>query len=256
MRLKIFSDIHLEFSNAGYDHIWQPNPEDRNTILLLAGDIGVGMQARTFVEELCKNFHSVLLICGNHEFYGQEYMTVLNGWKNFEENEADKNFHFLDRDTRIIDGVRFIGDTMWTSFEHGDQRLMARAEYAMNDYGRIKVGDNFLKPAFTFQRHTEFINYLEQKLAEPFDGKTVVMTHHSPLNYGRIKYHGPSYDPFYFACLENRIKEWGKPDLWVHGHAHVSHDTQVGNTRILANPHGYLNYSVNTKFNKDIIIEL
>lgn len=256
MKLKLWSDIHLEFSNAKYDHIWEPAPEDKDTVLILAGDIGVGMQARSFVEELCKNFHSVLLVCGNHEFYGQEYMTVVNGWKQFEENEADKNFHFLDCDTRIIDGVRFIGDTMWTSFENGDQDLMARAEYAMNDYGRIKVGDNFMKPAFTFERHNRFMNYLEAEIQKPFDGKTVVITHHSPLNYGRVTYHGPKWDPFYFASLEARIREWGKPDLWVHGHAHVSHETQVASTRVIANPHGYHNYHTNGKFDNKKIIEL
>lgn len=256
MKIRLWSDIHLEFSDAQYDHIWQANDEDKDITLILAGDIGVGMQARTFVENLCGHFKHVLLICGNHEFYKQEYMTVINGWKTFEEQEALRNFHFLDCDTRVLDGVRFIGDTMWTSFEHGDQALMQRAEYAMNDYGRIKVGDKFMKPAFTFERHTRFMNYLEEEIVKPHDGKTVVITHHSPLNYGRVQYHGPEWDPFYFACLEDRIAEWGKPDLWVHGHAHVSHDTQVANTRIIANPHGYMNYRLNPDFDKDIIIEL
>jgi predicted phosphodiesterase len=255
MRIRVFSDLHLEFSDHKFDHIWTPSEEDKDTVLLLAGDIDVGRSSGEFMEELCRHFKYVLRICGNHEFYNHEFDTVLQFWRDFEVM-GPHNFHFLNSDKRVIDGVRFLGGTMWTGFNKADPVTMVHAQQGMNDYHTIKRGGKFLSPYYILEQHKEFMNFLNKELETPFDGPTVVMTHHSPGNH--LKRRGcPAFgtDHCYFADLEELI---GNTDikLWVHGHTHEQWDYMINETRVVCNPYGYHNYRTNPDFDKVIMLEV
>lgn len=254
-QLRLLSDLHLEFTKYKFNHIWEPNDEDKNIILLLAGDIGVGEQSREFIENLCNSFKHVLKICGNHEFYNQEFFKVIDGWKKIEE-EGPKNFHFLHNDYRIIDGIRFLGGTMWTSLKNADPIVVFEVRNGLNDYSAIKNMRRPINPDFIIDQHTEFMKFLRDKLSEEFDGKTVIMTHHSPGDVNRSEYQGGNLDYAYYACLENLMLEQDNIDLWVHGHTHVSQDYMINQTRIVCNPFGYMGYSTNNNFNKNLILEI
>lgn len=254
MKLKLWSDLHLEFSKS-FDHIWTPSDEDKETILLLAGDIHLGSSAAIFIEELCKSFKHVLYIHGNHEYYGRDFNNTIEDWKRYEEN-GPKNFHFLRNDWRILDGVRFLGGTMWTSFDNADPMAMRTALREINDYQEIHCEGEKIRPSFIYREHMKFMDFLEEKLAEPFEGKTVVMTHHSPGNAvkrnGRIC--GLS-DHCYYADLEHMIG-YTNIAIWVHGHTHQNADYMVNETRVVCNPYGYHRMATNPNFNKDLILEV
>jgi hypothetical protein len=256
MKIRVLSDLHLEFSEHKFDHIWTPGPDDKEITLLLAGDIDVGNCSEIFVDELCKHFKYVLKISGNHEFYHHDFERVISDWKDFELN-GPKNFHFLHNDGRILDGVRFLGGTMWTSFNDGDPMVMATAHRGMNDYVQIHCRGERITPAFILKQHDEFMEFLLKKFDEPFDGKTVVMTHHSPGNVlkcrGRMS---DLLDHCYFANLDQLIGHHDIVSLWLHGHVHQSYDYMINNTRVVCNPYGYLGYSTNPTFDKDLILEI
>lgn len=258
MKIRLWSDLHLEFSDLKFNHIWTPDEEDKDQILLLAGDIGKGMQARRFIEPLCENFRHVLYTCGNHEFWEQpDFHRHIDTWRRYEQDEGAPNFHFMYNDWRILDGVRFLAGTMWTDFDGGDQIAMGAAHRIMNDFAYIKSEGKPITPRFIIREHDSFIDFLLQKWDEPFDGKTVVMTHHSPGNELRRK--GNRQDRVgsaYFADLEQMIGHHNKAHLWVHGHTHRNWDYIINETRVVCNPYGYYGHSTNPGFDSKLVIEI
>jgi len=257
MKIKLWSDLHLEFRENKFDHLWSDKSSDElDTTLLLAGDIGVGMGGTEFVTEMCKHFKHVLRICGNHEFYDHDHDSIIAGWTEFEETGPD-NFHFLNNDWRELDGVRFLGGTMWTGMNNGDYRAISDAERGMNDYACIKHKGMSINPRFTIMQHNKFMDALNEKLAEPFDGPTVVMSHHSPGNFLKRKQRQPyGVDHAYFADLEELIGNHTEIKLWVHGHTHENWDYMINETRVVCNPYGYHGYATNKGFDRDIILEV
>lgn len=256
MKIQLWSDLHLEHSNYTYNHIWAPRPENADQILILAGDIGCGNLARYFIQDLCASFSHVLMVCGNHEFYDFDFDRVIRMWEEFEE-QGPKNFHFLHNDWRIIDGVRFLGGTMWTSLDDGDPITMGHAHRVMTDYALIKHDDRPITPYFTMAEHDKFIEFLLKKFDEPFDGATVVITHHSPGNALRRRGRaGHRTDASYFADIEDMIGWHNKAKVWCHGHTHRSYDYMINETRVVSNPYGYHGNATNLDFDPDFSFEV
>jgi predicted phosphodiesterase len=254
MKIRLFSDLHLEFSDHSFDHVWVPSDDDADMTLLLAGDIDVGLLGQEFIQEACRRYKHVLRICGNHEFYHNDYTSVINGWKQYEES-GPSNFHFLYNDWRILDGVRFLGGTMWTSLNDGDFIVRMSALSTMNDFEYITSGKSKITPDFVISEHDKFIKFLLTKFEESFDGPTVVMTHHSPGNIikcqGRIR---SNTDYAYFAEIDDMIGHHNKADLWVHGHTHDNFDYMINETRVVCNPYGYHGTATNPDFNANIVL--
>ncbi len=257
MKIKLFSDIHLEFRNNLFDHIHIEHPDDKETTLLLAGDISTGIGAQPFVEEMCKHFKHVLMIHGNHEYYYNDFEKTVKDWQDWELSGSPKNFHFLYNDWRILDGVRFLGGTMWTDFNDGDTISMGAAHRIMADYQEIRSGGQRITPHFIIREHDRFMDFLIQKFDEPFDGPTVVMSHHSPGNELKRKgYKGDRVGSAYFADIEELIGYHNKVQLWVHGHTHRNWDYMINETRVVCNPYGYWGHATNPGFDRAIILEV
>lgn len=258
MKVKIWSDLHTEFKAFEYTK----HPEHADMTLILSGDIGLGTRAEEFITQLCTEFRFVVFVCGNHEFYHNEYYDVIDKWQKIELGLP--NFHFLHNCTRTIDGVRFIGGTMWTSYNNYDPKVKQYCHHRMNDYSEITVMENGLKyvfnPGYAASFHAEFINMLLKELLNPFAGETIVVTHHSPANHLLLDkvYNSPKTDLTnyaYYAGLNNII-ESNKIKLWTHGHTHLSYDYKIGNTQIVCNPRGYWGHKLNDKFFENLIVEV
>jgi hypothetical protein len=106
------------------------------------------------------------------------------------------------------------------------------------DFRAIRWGPNGLfTPQRSIELHREARAFLEERLARPFAGKTVVVTHHAP--------HAGSLHPRWAdqltsaAFISDLSPLLGKADLWIHGHTHDSFDYTVNGTRVIANPMGY-----------------
>jgi predicted phosphodiesterase len=267
MKIKLLSDLHLEFRENLYDHIFDPINTDPNAnkdvTLLLAGDISMGTGARRFVEEMCKHFKYVLMICGNHEYYENDLTKVNANWFAYANGGSvameagPPNFYFLNNDCYILDGVRFIGGTMWTDFDGVDLITIAACQKKMHDYVSISLDGAPLLPYDVIREHDKFMEFLLKKFDEPFDGKTVVMTHHSPGNeLKRMGRRGDKMGPAYFADIEEIIGNHNKAHLWVHGHTHQNWDYMINETRVVCNPYGYWGKSTNSGFDPDLILKV
>lgn len=230
MKIGILSDLHLPSGGA------RPWPAQAGDVMVLAGDIGVGTSGVAWAKRVftCP----VIYVPGNHEYYGQD-MDVLN--RELRDYCRGSNIHVLNDATTVIGGVRFIGCTLWTDFAlYGTIGESARlAANGLNDYRVIGKNGGALMPADTRALHLTSRAYLERTLADPFDGSTVVVTHHAPSARSVApRFSGDPLNPAFASDLESVVASSGAA-LWIHGHVHDSFDYVIGQSRVVCNPAGY-----------------
>jgi len=133
MRFRLMSDLHLEFEDRTLDFTPIPLKDDKTTVLILAGDVALGIDAVGFIQKMCKQFYKVVYCLGNHEFYYNEYNKTRARWS--DRPEMPSNFILLDDHVAIIDEqVRLVGGTLWTDFNGDDYFAKNLAIQCMNDY--------------------------------------------------------------------------------------------------------------------------
>ena len=77
----------------------------------------------------------------------------------------------------------------------------------------------------------EQYTWLDQALDEPFDGPTVVITHHAPTPQSVHPRFADSLISAGFASDCSALM--GRANLWVHGHTHDSFDYSARGTRVI-----------------------
>ncbi|MBP8201469.1 MAG: metallophosphoesterase [Nitrospira sp.] len=228
LRIRYMSDLHLEFSD------YRPDPVDAD-VVVLAGDIDSGTSG---LEWAARQFRDtpVIYVAGNHEYYDQD-MLILR--KELAEAAGRLGIHFLDNQAVVIGQVRFIGSTLWSDFNIGGDRSFSMdvARELVNDYYFVTHGSRLLTPEDTLSHHQLSRAYLDQQLRIPFEGKTVVVTHHAPSLQSLSH---DSQQSFTAAAYVSNLEEIArKADIWIHGHIHERLDYRIGKCRILCNPRGY-----------------
>lgn len=274
MKLQIVSDLHLEFNksvsikNAGAD------------VLCLAGDICLAQHLyrhpinslginnaehgdsaanyRKFFDQVSKEFDHVLYIMGNHEHYNGLWNETANRLR--EALEPWSNITLMDDIWLNFGDVRIVGTTLWSDFNKGDPLTMMNIKAMMNDYHIVKIKNNGvyhkLRPIDTLEAHHRAIQTIKLG-AETWDGKVVVLGHHSPSfkSVHPIYQNNDLMNGAYHSELSDYILSQDKIKLWIHGHTHHCFDYSIGGCRIVCNPHGY--HSENTKrFNPNLIVEI
>ena len=262
MKFRLMSDLHLEFQDKVLDFTPTPLQEDFDTVLILAGDIGVGTDAKSFIEKMCKQFYKVVYCLGNHEFYHKEYNKVRKQWRAMEMPE---NFVFLDDDVAFIENVRLVGGTLWTDFDGDNWFAKQRAQDSMNDYHCIKFKEGNkhsgyrkrkFNPMDAVRAHKQTLFTITEAVREKHDGPTIVVTHHLPHPLCiHDTFKGNALNPAYVTNLDMYIEEYDI-DVWCHGHTHNNVDVEVHNTRILCNPRGYVPHEVNDEFDEKFTFTL
>jgi len=242
MKLQIFSDVHLEFGPLAV-------PKSDADVIIAAGDIGAGLEGLEWLKQFDK---PVIYVLGNHEYWGQEYNDYM---EKLWVSSGGTNIYFLENESAEIDGVRFLGCTLWTDYNNVDPHVMNFAMSGMNDFRYITEGDGHITPLKLLEKHTHSRTWLHNVLSDPYDGKTVVVTHHAPTFKS---WHRDSIDILrYYYCsnLENFMKNFDI-ELWVHGHIHEAADYTCNGVRVFCNPRGYTNYETVAKFSNTRIIEV
>jgi len=258
------SDLHLEFGNLDVPK----TDDDKNTILVLAGDIGIASKKYTyedFFEDMSAQFKEVIYIMGNHEHYHGKFPTSL--YKLEEALARFPNVHVLEKETYIIDGVAFICASLWTSMDNCNPVLMEQARLGMNDYDLIRTGPlnepwkRKLKPIDTTADHLAAVDFIFKAISDQkINGhKIVVITHQAPSWQSVAEeFKGEPLNGAYVSNLDDHIYV-SAPELWIHGHTHVSFDYMIGDTRVLCNPRGYWSMSendLNRNFNVHLDVEI
>lgn len=218
------SDLHLEFEDC---------PVDRNCadMFILAGDIGVGLSGLSWASKL----PSSIYVPGNHEFYGHSRISLIK----LMREEDWGTCVFLENKSLDLGDVRFLGCTLWTDFELGGNRdkAMQLFNLHMNDARVISENGVNFSSSKALAVHQESRVWLEEELAKPYEGKTVVVTHHAPHpNSVAPQYEGDLLNASFHSDLEDLMDG---VDYWIHGHTHYDVDYMVGDCRVLSRQKGY-----------------
>ncbi len=237
MRVALMSDIHLEHLEK--HHTWVAPRVDAD-VLVLAGDTHPGVKGVIWAHENYPD-QKIIMIAGNHEFYGKRKLKTFT--KQLQEKAAEFGGHieYLEDQFVDIDGVRFIGSTLWTDYNiSGNQPLsMMQAQMALNDFTEIfwdqrgTKRPDMLRPMHLAMLHMNSKQFITDNMTD----RTVVVTHHAPSE----KSLGERTDALrgaYASNLENLICYSG-PKYWLHGHTHRNVDYTLCDTRVLANMRGY-----------------
>ncbi|PPV34271.1 serine/threonine protein phosphatase [Ectopseudomonas mendocina] len=230
MHIHVLSDLHLEFSPFAP----QVTAAD---VVILAGDIHVKGRGVPWARQAFEG--PVLYVPGNHEFYGGHLSHTLASMR----AEADTRVRVLERDDVVINGTRFLGCTLWTDFTaKGSAHLAALQAHAeMNDFRKIRTrAYQRIVPNDLVQECLNSLQWLRLKLAEPFVGKTVVITHHAPSlrSLADNPHAGNLLDAAYATNCETLMGA-ERVVLWIHGHSHCAVDYKIAGTRVVCNPRGY-----------------
>lgn len=244
MKLQYCSDLHLEF------------PENRKLIkthpiqavgdvLILAGDIVPFIEVDKhvkFFDELADKFETVYWVPGNHEYY---YFDVAK--KSGVLNESIRSNIFLVNNIALQkNNAKLIFSTMWSKISPAYEWQIERG---MSDFRVIKYNGSRFSASKYNQLHQESLDFIVEEINKPFEGKTIVVTHHVPtfLHYPEM-YKGSALTEGFAVELFDLIQD-SNIDYWIYGHHHNNTpDFKIGNTQMLTNQLGYVSQYENALF--------
>lgn len=236
MKLQYMSDLHLEFGKMNI-------PEKKGDILILAGDIDVGVNSMEFLDKCSDTFENVLMVSGNHEFYHNDISTLYQDIK----DGVQHNVHLLQNDVITIDNLSFAGCTLWSD-------MLRRAFYSMNDSNYISNGGRL----FNHEDVIEEYKKSHQFLLDKKDEVDVIITHHAPsINSINVNRYGDK-DPINTGYYTNILPEFegSRVKTWVHGHTHHCVDYVENGIRVVSNQRGYVNYDEVPNFDPGRVLEI
>jgi predicted phosphodiesterase len=234
VRVHVLSDLHLE--RARFDP-----PRAEADVVVLAGDVARGIRGVEWARSWAGAV-PVLYVAGNHEFYRHALPGLIGDMRRAAAGSAVR---VLEHDEVMLDGVRFLGCTLWSDFEFaGRERredAMALCQRVVNDYEHITFGPagRTLQPRDTRTLHVASRRWLAARLAVPHDGPTVIVTHHAPLI--RTRPAEPVLRALAGAFASDLTDLMGREQVaaWIFGHTHRAADVGVRGTRVISNPRGY-----------------
>lgn len=256
MKLWIFSDLHLELQNPMF-----VDDAPESDVIVCAGDLCSADQLGGCAQWLIERYGlPIVFVPGNHEFYfsggvwppsAKAASHVLMKEIAAASRSWPQRLYLLDDDVIELGDVRFVGGTLWTDFMmdlKDDSQFAWRMKWApsqLADFSRIWLEDGRpLSPFAMLGFHRMTRGFIERQLANPFDGQTVVVTHHLPHPDCTPAVYRDWDTNYLFACskaaFEDVLDYDSAPALWICGHTHHPSDVRVGRTRIVCNPRGYL----------------
>jgi predicted phosphohydrolase len=252
MKIQYCSDLHLEFREN--ERFLREHPIiPVGDILILAGDVVPFPYVNEFphfFDKVKSDFKEVYWIPGNHEYYHDD---AVHRSAAFFEKIRD-NIFLLNNQVQISGGTRFVFSTLWT---HISALHQMEIQKRMNDFRVIGYGDKRLSTIQYNKFHQEAKRFLTGTLKQPFDGKTVVVTHHVPtMQHYPEQYKGDALNEAFASELSSFI-ETSEVDYWIYGHHHCNvEDFRIGKTQMLTNQLGYVSNGEQVGFRRDACFEV
>lgn len=255
MNIQLLSDLHLE-SNPQF----LPKAAPDADVLVLAGDIGSYQDDSALTRLGIDDFGlgrfanwpcPVLFVPGNHEYDGLDFDAAHTRLRTACERLG---LVWLEREAAVMDGVRFVGCTLWTDFDAltsqqalsgpvtlgGQLKAREKAFRAANFYLKrnhaFRHGEPMLAPAVR-EEGLKSQAWLRAALSTPFAGKTVVVTHFAPSLRSADPRYGVTPGTAGFCNALDALLPLAQ--LWLHGHLHCPVDYTSAGCRVVANPLGY-----------------
>jgi predicted phosphodiesterase len=280
VKIQLLSDLHLE-AHPGF----VPTPAPDADVLVLAGDIGSYQPGSQLIDPdfgltRFSPRHGwpvpVLFVPGNHEYDAQDFDLA---HARLRDTCARLDITFLEREVVTANDllrsaksahpsapaqapVRFIGTTLWSDFDalhpapaasggslSAALKTRDKAYRAANFYLRKASISRQGQPMLAEQVREQSLRcqtWLRDALAQPFDGKTVVITHFAPSLQSADPRYGLTPGTAGFCnALDELLPQ---AQLWLHGHLHCPSDYVRNGCRVVANPLGYARKNEQTQF--------
>lgn len=207
------SEMHIRFAEKLAQKIQSLKDENKYPILVCAGDIAENDNGLKWIAQFdCE----IVYVCGNHEFWGNDYYEVIENLEKLSSKVEYSHIHFLHNSSQIINGIKFIGATLWTdlaqSWNWFPRNQVIKNFLSMADFRRISAKQfyeseenimkmrNFLikhgvddakiddlienkkfNPYLQIQENKKSVEFIENEMEqETHPGQTVVVTHHLP----------------------------------------------------------------------------
>lgn len=271
MNIQLLSDLHLET----HPH-WRAQPAPGADLLVLAGDVGSYQHGSQLADadfglgqfSAAQGWPTpVLFVPGNHEYDGMDFDEAHT---RLRETCHRLGLHWLERETRVHDGVRFVGTTLWTDFDALPatgpgvtttlgQRLQARDK-------AFRAANYYLKKTQTTRKGAPWLaegvreqalicqQWLHDTLTTPSEGPTVVVTHFAPsLRSADPRYGLTPGTAGFCNALDTLLPH---AQLWLHGHLHAPSDYAHHGCRVVANPLGYARKNEQAAFQPQMLIAI
>ena len=276
MRIQLLSDLHLERQPD-----FVPTVADGASVLVLAGDIGSYQKGSQlagndfgltrFSPRHGGGWERVLFTPGNHEFDGLEFAPT---YQRLQATCAELGIDWLERTACTIEGVRFVGTTLWSDFDALAQREQTPTRQLQQREKAFRAANFYLKknstlindtPALAEQIRTlaqDCQNWLTAQLQQSFNGPTVVVTHFAPsLRSADPRYGTVPGTAGFCNALDHLLP---MADVWLHGHLHCPNDYTVPGVRdgqnvecrVVANPLGYAHKKEQDRFQATFTIDV
>ena len=222
--LHVGINAHCLVSNFISNHFKFLN-KYKDIVVCACGDIGPGLAGYVFLDKLQKTFPhiKIVYVLGNHEYYGHQINSIYDecALTNLTGNE---NIVILDgkhANNYVINGINFIGCTLWTDFNKGNAEVMNRSQRVMNDYRCIMQGDRRITPEYILNTHGVQMKGIIKELNRETGYKNVVLTHHVPIE-SQPFIGGLEHYAYYSDLWDKIIATENPPVYWFYGHDHKS----------------------------------
>jgi predicted phosphodiesterase len=224
MRVRILSDLHLEFSMAPVEWLKRQPPAD---LLILAGDLctpdTVESRLNALFETAAAKHRAVVCVLGNHEYYSSLGPDEVESM--FRAASQKHDVALLENETVWFENVQIVGTTLWSAPTIGAHARMSDSQ--------------FVNQKWVLQKHQAAVDFLHSLPST--EEKRIVVTHHLPsfsLVHPRFRLSGEINTAFASDSVDlPKIQA----DVWAFGHTHTECDTFLGKTRFVCSPWGYPN---------------
>jgi hypothetical protein len=286
VNIQLLSDLHLE----SHPH-FAAQPLAGADVLVLAGDIGSYQQDSALTRLAVPDFglarfsprpvHEggagwptpVIFVPGNHEYDGLEFDDAHQRLRQACERWG---LIWLEQESVVLQGVRFVGCTLWSDFDGlssatgpAAKDAEAAAPGALAEH--LKARDKAFRAANFYLRKNHSLQagapmlaeqvreqalksqrWLRQALATGFDGPTVAVTHFAPSLLSADPRYGLTPGTAGFCnALDDLLPA---AQLWLHGHLHCPQDYLSRGCRVVANPLGYARKGEQKNYRPELLI--
>jgi len=260
--LRPMSDLHLEsYLQSSYpidkfektlNAIIPSHDQDQHSALILAGDICNAYIIDQVISVLAQRFPLIILVPGNHDYWGSYFNTASQKFKSLEqiypgkvfvatlENPVQLQFKSKNRT------VNLFGSTLWAvGAEHPLESFQLKGA---PDFCRIFLSENESKNGnipFTPEDMNSFckreIGALQSSIRQANihspSNSTVVVTHYVPSASLLHPYILRSIKDNIFYANADVLFPYA--DLWIYGHSHFCQTSQIEHLTLISNAKGY-----------------
>lgn len=251
MKIQILSDLHFEHLNLHVDKInWSLHFPVNCDIICLVGDIGNPFSDLywSFINYVKKHSKYVLIITGNHEYWGRTITEV----DNYLEEKCKDNVIFLQRKSFIYKDYIFLGCTLWSNIPT-EYHYEFKKNYP--DFKNIKKHT----PKIMCELHEKDKKWLETSIEENKNKNIIALTHYTPMfNIPHLDIFKNNISQFMFSSDLRKI--FSSINIWCYGHTHADIENHTYlidgyDTVFVSNQHGYPT-AIRYKFKPDFSIIL